>query len=222
MYSRSARPQWPSASTCSAQPIGSGPTVWIEKPRANPRVCVGLVELLGGDLRRRRLVLAQQVGEAPGDLRRALDHDVAPDLVVRVGEPVRPARAGGVQQQPRRLDRVAGDGDRGGALEALASVAHVGHAGAAAGLVDLDAHRVAVGADLDAVGDRVGQVGDQRRGLGVDLAALQAEAAVDAVRAVAEDAVGDRHRPDAHLDSRCAGAGAGAIGAAGDGCAACG
>ena len=37
---------------------------------------------------------------------------------------------------------------------------------------------------------------DQRRGLGVDLAALQAEAAVDAVRAVPEPAVRDRDRAD--------------------------
>ena len=86
---------------------------------------------------------------------------------------------------------------------------------AAPALVDLDADGVAVGAHLDAVGERVGQVGDQRRRLGVDLAALQAEAAVDAVRAVAEYAVGDRHRPDAHLDAGLARAGAGAIGAAG-------
>ena len=60
---------------------------------------------------------------------------------------------------------------------------------------------MAVGADLDAVLDRVGQVRDQRAGLGVDLAALQAEAAVDAVRPVAERAVGDR-RP-ARRASRC-------------------
>ena len=48
--------------------------------------------------------------------------------------------------------------------------------------------------------DRVGEVGDQRRGLRVDLAALQAEAAVDAVGPVAEDPVGDGHRADPHLD----------------------
>ena len=41
------------------------------------------------------------------------------------------------------------------------------------------------------MGERVGDVGDQRRGFGVDLAALEAEAAVDAVRPVAEAAVGD-------------------------------
>ena len=93
MYSRSAGPQWPSASTCSAQPIGSGPTVWIENPRANPRAAIGLVELLGGDLGRRPLVHAQHVREAAGDLRRALHHHVAADLIVVVPEPVREAGA---------------------------------------------------------------------------------------------------------------------------------
>ena len=50
--------------------------------------------------------------------------------------------------------------------------------------------------------ERVGDVGDQRAGLGVDLAALQAEAPVDAVRPVAEPPVGDGHGPDAGLDAR--------------------
>ena len=80
--------------------------------------------------------------------------------------------------------------------------------------VGLDPGRVGVGADLDAVGDRVGEVGDQRRRLRVHLAALEAEAAIDAVRSVAEGAVGDPDRADAHLDPGGERAGAGAIGAA--------
>ena len=48
------------------------------------------------------------------------------------------------------------------------------------------------------MGQRVGDVGDQRAGLCVDLAALQAEPAVDAVRPVAEAAVGDGDRPHPH------------------------
>ena len=50
------------------------------------------------------------------------------------------------------------------------------------------------------MGECVGQMGDVRAGLGVDLAALQAVAAVDAVRPVAEGAVDDPDRPDPHLD----------------------
>ena len=60
---------------------------------------------------------------------------------------------------------------------------------------------MAVRADLRAVREGVGDVGDQRAGLGVDLAALQAEPAVDAVRAVPEPAVGDRDRPDPGRDA---------------------
>ena len=48
---------------------------------------------------------------------------------------------------------------------------------------------------------RVGYVRDERRGLGVHLAALQAESAVDTVRPVAEPAVGDGHRPDLGHDA---------------------
>ena len=128
---------------------------------------------------------------------------------------MREALARGVQQQPRRLDRVAADGDRGCTLEALAPGLDldVGDAGdAAARLVELDPDGHRVGADLDAVLDRVGDVGDERAGLGVHLAALQAEAAVDAVRPVAEDAVCDRDRPDAHLDPVRARARPGALG----------
>ena len=80
-------------------------------------------------------------------------------------------------------------------------VADVVHAGGAAGaLVDLDPGHHGVGADLGAVRQRVGDVGDERRRLGVDLAALEAEAAVDAVRPVTEAAVGDGHRPDLRGD----------------------
>src|SRR4051794_4236500 len=57
-----------------------------------------------------------------------------------------------------------------------------------------------VRADLDAVLDRVREVRDVRRRLGVDLAALKAEPAVDAVRPVAERSVGDRDRADTYAD----------------------
>ena len=93
MYSRSGAPQWPWAVTCSAQVIGSGLTVWIDKPRLYGLVGVGLVELLAGDLGRRRLVHAPDlVVEAAGGLRRALHHQVPADLVVVVAQPVGIAR----------------------------------------------------------------------------------------------------------------------------------
>src|SRR5579862_5876261 len=112
-----------------------------------------------------------------------------------------------MQQQPRRLDRVTAHGDRGCALETLAPCRDldIGHARyPVARLVELDPDGHRVGADFDAVLDRVGYVGDERARFRVHLAALDAEAAVDAVGTVAEDAVRDRDWPDAHLDSVCA------------------
>ena len=120
--------------------------------------------------------------------------------------------AGRAQQQPRRLDRVRGHRDRGRPLNPLATIAQIADAGRAAGLVDLDVADHAAVAHLDAVRERVGKVGDERAGLRADLAALQAEAAVDAVRTVAERAVDDRHRADPHLDPRLLGAAQGALG----------
>ena len=178
---------------------------------SEPAALVGLVELLGGDLGGRGLVHPHRVREAAGDLRRPLDHDVAPDLIGVVAEAVREAGAGRIEHQPRGLDRVAGDRDGGGALEALLARPVIGDAGASIAL-GLDPDDVGVGADLDPVLDRVGQVGDQRGRLRVDLAALQAEAPVDAVRAVAEGAVGDPDRADPHLDPGRMGPGAGTIG----------
>ena len=81
--------------------------------------------------------------------------------------------SGPVQQQPGGLDRITGDGDRVGPLEPLAPVAHVAHSGdPATRVVNLDLEGHATGADLRAVLDRVADVGDERRCLGVDLAPL--------------------------------------------------
>ena len=162
---------------------------------------VGLVELLRRDLGRWPLVHPQQLGESPRDLRRPLHHQVAADLVVVVAKPVREPRARGMQQQPRRLDGVPADRDGGSALEPHAPVVDERHPRTGPAVVDLEADGHRVGADLGAVLDRVGDMGDERAGLRVHLAALEAESAVDAVGPVAEDAVCDRHRADAHLDA---------------------
>jgi hypothetical protein len=55
------------------------------------------------------------------------------------------------------------------------------------------------------MGQGIGQVGDIRAGLGVDLAALQAVPTVDAVRAVPEGAVGDADGAYPHLDAQLVG-----------------
>ena len=64
--------------------------------------------------------------------------------------------------------------------------------------------------------DRVGYVGHERRRLRVDLAPLQAEPAIDAMRPVAKRAVGDPNRAHAHLDPELARGAPGHVGAAGD------
>ena len=85
-------------------------------------------------------------------------------------------------------------------LDPAANVVHArGRAGA---LVDGDAGDHRVGADLGAVCESVGDVSDQRRRLGIDLAALQAESAVDAVRPIPEAPVGDRDRSDFRGDAQ--------------------
>ena len=187
------------------------------EPAGKAAALVGLVELLAGDLRRRRLVHAQVHRKATGDLSGALDHHVAADLVVVVAQPVGVTAAGGVQQQPRGLDRVTAHGDRVGAHEVRVAAADVGDAaGPAAALVDFDPDRHGVGPHFDAVLDRVGQVGDERAGLGVDLAALLAEPTVDAVGAVAETPVGDGDGPDTHRYTAVLGAAPGDRGGARD------
>src|SRR4051794_19613955 len=73
-------------------------------------------------------------------------------------------------------------------------------------LVDEDASDHAVGTNLDAMGQRVGDMGDERRRFGVDVAALQTEPAVDAMRPIAESAVADRDGTDPHAHAEPAGA----------------
>ena len=134
---------------------------------------VGLVEVLRGNLRRRALVHAQELREARRDLRSALHHHVAPHLVGVVAEPVSKASGGRVEQQARRLDRIAGDADGSRPLEPLASIVHVADAAhASARLVELDLNGHRVGTDLGSVLESIGNVGDKRARLRVHLAAL--------------------------------------------------
>ena len=97
---------------------------------------IRLVERLGRHLGRGRLVRPDLLRVPAGGLGRALHHDVAADEVVVVAEAVGKLAAGRVQQQPRRLDRVAGDGDDASALAVLDAVVEVGDAGGAPMPVD--------------------------------------------------------------------------------------
>jgi hypothetical protein len=77
-----------------------------------------------------------------------------------------------MQHEAWGLDRVGGDGHDARPLAArdAAALAHVADARRpAVGRVELDANGGAVGADLDAVGKRVGKMSHVGTGLGVDL-----------------------------------------------------
>ena len=141
------------------------------------------------------------------------------DLVGVVAQPVREAPAHRGQQQSRGLNRVAGDRDVPGALQPVSTVGFGGihhPAGFAGVLLDVYLQDHAVGAHFHTVGQCVGQVRDIGTDLGVDLAALQAVTAVDAVRAVAERAVDDPYRADPHFDPASQRTLAQLVGGAGD------
>ena len=129
-----------------------------------------------------------------------LDHDVPADLVEIVAQTVGKPPAGRVEQQPRRLDRIPGDGNRPGGLVVLDAVVDVRHPSTRPPVSISTARTIEVGPDLGTVGEGVGNVGDEWRRFGVDLAALYAKPAVDTVRSIAEAPVADGDRPDAHID----------------------
>ena len=136
---------------------------------------VSLVEGFGGAFGRRRLVGPDLLVVATGGLRCALHHDVAANLVEVVAQAVGELRTCRVEQQAGRLDGVARHRHQSGPLAIFASLVEIDDPGGTAVVVDLDAADHAVGPDLRPVGQRVGDVGDERGGLGIDLAPLQAE-----------------------------------------------
>jgi hypothetical protein len=91
-------------------------------------------------------------------------------------------------------------------MEVLHAATQVVHAAGSTVLVQRNSAHHAVGAHLGSVRERVGDVGDERRRLGVDLASLQAEASVDAVVPVPEAPVGDGHWSDPDVDAEPLGA----------------
>jgi hypothetical protein len=93
------------------------------------------------------------------------------------------ATVGRVQQQPRRLDRVTGDGDIARPLKPPSALTAVMHAGRQTGLrvgFDTADHRQI--ADLGPGGNRARNPSDQRALLGIGRAPRLAETAIDAGR----------------------------------------
>jgi hypothetical protein len=107
-------------------------------------------------LRRMRAVGVSECGPQPGRFVRRRPHTPRPRPRSTASEG-RDRDRHAEQHVGQRLDRVARDGESGGALEALAAVAQVADAGRAAAVVDLDVADHRVVAHLDAVGKRVGQ-----------------------------------------------------------------
>ncbi len=147
---------------------------------------IGLVEFFGECVSGWRLVHADEVVEASEDDVAGLDHEVFAQGSGGVGEAVFVAGAGGVEKEAGGFDGVSGDDDRAGSLEVFAAIAvEVEDAVGASGGVDGHTADHGEVADFGAVFEGVGDVGDEGGGFGSDLAALDAEAAVDAVRTVA-------------------------------------
>ncbi len=95
------------------------------------------------------------------------------------------AWAGRVQQQPRRFDGITRNDDGACALKVLFTFTiKIDDAINAAIVAQADPGRHAVGTNLRAMRDGVGNMRDERTGFRSDLAALQAEAAIDAMRTV--------------------------------------
>jgi hypothetical protein len=122
-------------------------------------------------------------------------HVVPADLARGIGEPVGEHVRGGVEQEPRALDRVAGDGDDAGGL-ALLGAARIGidHAGDLAAVVMLDAQDMGIRPHLELAGRlALRDLGIERRPFRAPLAALEAEAGLLAGRAAVAFGRVDRH-----------------------------
>ncbi len=139
-----------------------------------------VVPVLGDRERGRALVGADlPLHQAPDRLVR-LDHQVLADEAGGIGEPIGKPGAGRIEEEARRLDRVAGDDDILRALEPPASLAAVAHARRPAACVVLDPPDHGKVADFGAGLQRSRQPGDEHALLGVGRAADHAHAAIDA------------------------------------------
>ena len=122
-----------------------------------------------------------------------MEHQVLAHQPAGIGQAIGEAPGGGVQQQPRRADAVAGEDDDFRRLELLDAVGVViDHARRHAVLAGDDLAHAAVGAQLDAGADGmrpIGDVGARLRSLG---AGRRAVAEIDAGRAAIVFGGGDR------------------------------
>ena len=122
-----------------------------------------------------------------------MEHQVLAEQPAGIGQAVGESAGGGVQQQPRCADAVAGDDDDLGRLELLDAVdVVIDHAGRHAVFAGGDLAHAAIGAQFDTGADGVrpvGDVGARLRPLG---AGRRAMAEIDAGRAAVVFGGGDR------------------------------
>src|SRR5579883_58551 len=160
---------------------------------------IGFVELLGERVGRRRFIHAHQFLEAPQYDIADLDHQVLTKGAAGIGQPVLKARTRRVQEQARRLNGVATDQHNFRAqLLLFALRVKVGHASHPAIFTHIDARDHAIGAKLGSMAQCVRHMADQCALLGPDLAALDTEATIDTVLAVAVRTLQDGDRAASH------------------------
>jgi len=145
---------------------------------------IGLVELVAPNAKRRGAVAVERLVGVAVDQGIRVEHQVAAHLAGRVGESVGEAGGGGIQQEARRADAIAGDDDHLRRLELLDAVGIVvdrarGHAVFIRG----DFAHSAARAQFDAGADRVRPVSDVRARLRPLRAAERAVREMNAGRA---------------------------------------
>ncbi len=103
-------------------------------------------------------------------------------------------RTGGVEEQPRSFDCIPGYNYRPGSLEMLLAVAvDIDNAISPAIVAQADARSHRMRANLRAMSDGIGHMGDQRACFRTDLAALQAKTAIDAMWTISMRSGKDRN-----------------------------
>ena len=147
---------------------------------------IGLVKLFAQSVRRWRFIKTNEFFESAGYDIAGLSHQIFAECPAGICQTVPMTRTSGIEQQSRRLNRVAGDDDRTGSLKVLFTFAiEVDDAINPAIVAQTDASSHRMCADLGAVRDGIWHMCNESAGFGSDLASLEAKPAIDAMRSIA-------------------------------------